>query len=78
MDTCLAAARAQGDGIATKLIELAGMDIRPCQACGKCKGQLECSIQDDFASLVPILSNPAVSGMINGAENGVEDDDFGL
>jgi multimeric flavodoxin WrbA len=66
METCLAAARAQGDGIAAELIELTDLDVRPCRACGKCKGQLECSIQDDFASLIPILSDPDVSGMIIG------------
>jgi multimeric flavodoxin WrbA len=66
MEICLEAARAKDGAITTQLIELAGLDIRPCQACGECKGRLACPIEDDFASLVPILSDPDVSGMIVG------------
>jgi multimeric flavodoxin WrbA len=66
MKVCLEAAREQDPGLATDLIELAGMDIRPCRACGECKDQLTCPIDDDFASLVPVLSAPDVAGMIVG------------
>ena len=66
MEICLEAARAQDSAVTTQLIELAGLDIRPCQACGRCKGQLLCSIEDDFASLVPTLADPDVAGMIIG------------
>jgi multimeric flavodoxin WrbA len=66
MKACLDAARQQGDAITTVLIELADMDIRPCRACGGCKSRLACSIPDDFASLVPALSDADVGGMIIG------------
>ena len=66
MEICLEAARAQDGTITTQMIELAGLDIRPCHACGECKGRLACPIEDDFASLVPILSDPGVAGMIIG------------
>lgn len=66
MEVCLEAARAQDGAIATQLIELADLDIRPCRACGECKNQLACPIGDDFASLLPILSAPEVAGMIIG------------
>ncbi len=66
MEVCLEAARAQNGAVTTQLIELAGLDIRPCQACGRCKGQLSCSIEDDFASLIPTLADPDVVGMIVG------------
>ncbi len=66
MKTCLEAAQGQDAGITTKLVELAGMDIRPCQACGACKSRLACSIEDEFATLIPSLSDPDVAGMIIG------------
>lgn len=66
MKICLDAARAQAGTITTQLIELAGLDVRPCQACGECKGRLVCPSDDDFASLVPLLSDPDVAAMIIG------------
>jgi len=66
MEMCLEAARTQDSAVTTQLIELAGLDIRPCQACGQCKGQLSCPIEDDFASLIPTLADPDVAGMIVG------------
>lgn len=66
MEMCLEAARAQDSAMTTQVIELAGLDIRPCQACGKCKSGLECPIEDDFASLIPSLADPNVAGMIIG------------
>ena len=33
--------------IETELIGLAGLDIRPCNACGACSGNDTCSIKDD-------------------------------
>lgn len=66
MEICLEAARAQDSTMTTQVIELAGLDIRPCQACGKCKTRLECSIEDDFASLIPPLADSDVAGMIIG------------
>jgi multimeric flavodoxin WrbA len=66
MQTCLAAAREQDSRIETVLIELAELDIRPCLACGQCKSRLACSIEDDFASLIPVLADTEVHGMIIG------------
>jgi len=66
METCLAAARGVSDKIEPELIELADRDIRPCLACGECKGRLVCPIEDDFASLIPVLADPGVSAMIIG------------
>jgi multimeric flavodoxin WrbA len=39
------------EGIETELIKLAGLDIRPCNACMKCKKEELCGIADD---LMPI------------------------
>jgi len=66
MEICLEAARAQDGAITTQVIELADLDIRPCRACGECKGRLACPIEDDFASLIPVLSDSDVGGMIVG------------
>jgi len=66
MEACLEASRAQDETITTRLIELAGLDIRPCDACGECKSRLACPIEDGFASLIPVLSDPDVAGMIIG------------
>jgi multimeric flavodoxin WrbA len=66
MQACLAAASQQDQRIETTLIELAGLDIRPCSACGECRSQLACPIDDDFAALIPILSDPDVVGMVIG------------
>jgi len=66
MQVCLEAALTQDGTITTQLIELAGLDIRPCHACGECKNRLACPIEDDVASLVPILSDPDVAAMIIG------------
>ena len=66
LDVCFTSARLINSSIDTQLMELAGLDIRPCVACGGCKKSLECSIQDDFSSLIPILADKEVAGMING------------
>ena len=36
------------EGLATELITLAGLDIRPCNACMVCKEEESCPINDDF------------------------------
>ena len=36
------------EGIETELIKLAGLDIRPCNACLKCKNEEKCPIDDDL------------------------------
>lgn len=66
LEVCLNAAREVSTGIETKLIELAGLDIRPCNACMECKKGLKCSIEDDFTDLIPVLADKNVAGMIIG------------
>lgn len=66
LDVCLTSARSIDSSIDTQLIELAGLDIRPCVACGGCKKTLACTIKDDFSSLIPVLSDKEVGGMIIG------------
>jgi len=66
LGTCLQAAEQVNPKIETQLIELGGMDVRPCNACMECKKGLKCSIEDDFANLIPILADKNVAGMIIG------------
>lgn len=39
------------EGIATELVRLAGMDIRPCNACQVCRKEEKCPIDDDLLPL---------------------------
>ncbi len=66
MQVCLEAALTQDGTITTQLIEWAGLDIRPCHACGECKNRLVCPIEDDFAPLIPVLADSDVAAMIIG------------
>lgn len=66
LEICLEAAQEVSNKIDTRLIELAGLDIRPCNACMECKKGLKCSIEDDFAELIPVLADKEVAGMIIG------------
>lgn len=61
---CLAAAAEAQPDVETELIELAGLNIGGCVACGRCKDEPVCSIGDAFNDLVPRLSDPAVCGMV--------------
>ena len=36
------------EGIETELVRLAGLDIRPCNACMACRKEETCSIEDDL------------------------------
>ncbi len=58
LDVCLAAAAKVAPGVATELIELAGMDIPVFNPAGGGRG--------DFGKLVPKLSDPNVGGIIVG------------
>ncbi|HCO95985.1 MAG TPA: flavodoxin family protein [Phycisphaerales bacterium] len=66
LETCLQAAEQVSSKIETQLIELGGLDIRGCNACMECKKGLKCSIEDDFAKLIPTLADKNVAGMIIG------------
>ncbi|GAI41090.1 unnamed protein product, partial [marine sediment metagenome] len=43
----------EGEGLDTELIRLAGLDIRPCNACMVCRNGEQCPIDDD---LLPIYN----------------------
>ncbi len=66
LEQCLDAARKEQSGIETEIIELGGMNIHGCCACGQCKRTFQCSIKDDFAELVPKLSDDKVKGIVIG------------
>ena len=50
--------------IETEIIELAGLDIHGCKACGQCKDELTCSQSDDFLPLIPKLADEKVVGLV--------------
>ena len=64
LEICLDAASKESNKIKTKIIELAGLDIRGCLGCGYCKNQLKCKQEDDFNLLIPVLSDKEVAGII--------------
>jgi multimeric flavodoxin WrbA len=50
------------EGLDTELIRLAGLEIKPCNACEQCRKEERCSIEDDF---LPIYSKmKAADGII--------------
>ena len=53
------------EGVETELIRLAGKDIRPCNACGACRNDKDCPIDDDF---LPVFEKmKAADGIILGS-----------
>ncbi len=64
LETCLQATKEADPKIETTLIELSGMKISGCIACGKCTKVLECSQEDDFPKMIPILSDPELAGLV--------------
>jgi len=64
LKVCLEAAKAAGPNIEVELIELAGMKIDGSLAAGL---PLQPGQRDDFATLVPRLSDPRVAGIIVGS-----------
>lgn len=64
LETCLQALKVATPEVETTLIELSEMKINGCIACGKCLKVLECSQQDDFEKMIPILSDPEIEGII--------------
>jgi multimeric flavodoxin WrbA len=45
----------KNDGIETEIVDLAGLKLNPCLACGKCKGQMKCIQNDDINNIFPKL-----------------------
>jgi multimeric flavodoxin WrbA len=66
MEVCLQAVKETAPEAETALVELAEMKINGCVACGKCTKVLECSQEDDFANMIPILSNSELAGLVVG------------
>jgi len=64
LEVCLKAIGNESDDIKTDIIELADLDIRGCLGCGYCKNQFKCKQEDDFNSLIPVLSDEEVAGII--------------
>lgn len=64
LGVCLSAAKEAFSLIDTQLIELAGMKIGGCLACGQCKDDLSCSQYDDFEKMIPIISGKDVGGIV--------------
>ncbi len=65
MSACLAAA-GETEGVATRLIELAGMTIGPCLACGICREGLICGIDDGYGEIIEAFQDPTFAGLIVG------------
>ena len=64
LDVCLQAVKEMVPDIETLLIELSELKINGCLACGKCMKVLECSQEDDFPKMIPILSDPELAGLV--------------
>jgi multimeric flavodoxin WrbA len=64
LEVCLQAVKESVPGGETTLIELSEMKINGCIACGKCMKVLECSQEDDFPKMIPILSDPELAGLV--------------
>jgi multimeric flavodoxin WrbA len=64
LDVCLQAVKEMVPDIETMLIELSEMKMNGCVACGKCMKVLECSQEDDFTKMIPVLSDPELAGLV--------------
>jgi multimeric flavodoxin WrbA len=64
LDVCLQAVKETVPDVETMLIELSELKINGCLACGKCMKVLECSQEDDFPKMIPILSDPELAGLV--------------
>ena len=64
LEACFKAVHNESGDIETDIIELANLDIRGCLGCGYCKNQLKCKQKDDFNSLIPVLTDKEVAGII--------------
>lgn len=64
LEACLKAVHNELDDIETDIIELVDLDIYGCLACGYYKKQLKCKQEDDFNSLIPVLTDKEVVGII--------------
>ena len=64
LEACFKAVHNESGDIKTDIIEIADLDVRGCLGCDYCKKQLKCKQEDDFNSLIPVLSDEEVAGII--------------
>ena len=64
LEVCLQAVKETVPEAETMLIELSDMKMNGCVACGKCLKVLECSQEDDFIKMIPILSASDLAGLV--------------
>jgi multimeric flavodoxin WrbA len=64
LEVCLQAVKETAPDVETMLIELSDMKVNGCVACGKCTKVLECSQEDDFIKMIPILSDSELAGLV--------------
>ncbi len=64
LERCLGAIASDFPDIRTEIIDLAGLDVKGCIACGHCMKELKCSQKDDFNDLIPRLDDPDLGGLI--------------
>ena len=64
LEACFKAVHNESGDIKTDIIEIADLDVRGCLGCDYCKKQLKCKQEDDFNSLIPVLSDEKVAGII--------------
>ncbi len=64
IDRCLLTIEETSSKIKTELIDLAEYNVGGCTACGDCMDVMECSQDDDFSKIIPLLADTAVAGLI--------------
>jgi multimeric flavodoxin WrbA len=64
LEICLQAIKETAPDVEIMLIDLSELKVNGCVACGKCMKVLECSQEDDFVKMIPILSDPALAGLV--------------
>ncbi len=64
LEACFKAVHNESGDIKTDIIEIADLDVRGCLGCDYCKKQPKCKQEDDFNSLIPVLSDEEVAGII--------------
>ena len=64
LEVCLQAVKETIPDAETILIELSETKMNGCVACGKCVKVLECSQEDDFPKMIPVLSDQELAGLV--------------
>jgi multimeric flavodoxin WrbA len=64
LEICLQAVKETAPDAEIMLVDLSELKVNGCVACGKCMKGLECTQEDDFGKMIPILSDPALAGLV--------------